>query len=892
MPGVTVILSGPSLMTSWATTTGDGGTYYFSAVPTGDYTLTFEIAGFTTLIREGIQVGLGFTATVNAVMSPGAITDRVVVSGAAPVVDVTSTATTTRFSAAQLATLPGARDFFAILSNAPAVAMTKMDVGGNLALNLQDYTAYGLRATTGINRTEVEGIRVGGANGPADNYFSDFSSFAEIAIKAIGNGAAMPVPGLLGQYVSKSGGNDYAGGVYADYQGESMQSTNIDDDQVARGVTGGPGLDHDDINRLKQFRDFTADAGGYLARDKAWWYGSYRHSVVEQRYAWLLDAASRIDASVGTVKGTYLLTPRQKLIGYLQHQIMEQPQFFVIGTNTPFLTSDALSSLRYPVTAWKAEYTAAASDAVYLEGRVGSYLSRGEVTFKSAAARIVDVGLNTASGGASAFDRLIDRPQVNGSASVTKAGWAGSHTFRIGGEYMIDRVAAPFRGYGHPCNCVSMLNNGVPALVTVFENVNVSTTALRTAAGFVDDTWRPTPAITLSLGLRLDRYQPMLPEQQGPAGQSFAAIDPVVTFNNWGPRAGINVDLTGDGKTVLKIHYGKFWVYPAPIFIAAFNPNASGWSRTYQWITDTNHDGRWQPGEEGSLTSISGGSVSTRLDPDIANAFVTQSSAFVEREVMADFGVRTGVVVNLKRQSQGTTNISRPLDAYSVPIRIVDPGPDGRPGGDDDGAPLTAYQLVPDAVGVAPVNLTTNLPHADSDYYSWEFTATKRPSATWSLLASITHTWSREAVFGSGNEFSPNALINATGYQDRFRTWQVKLNGTIHLPADVLVVPVLRHQSGVPFARTFVQVFNYGSAIIKTAPVASNRTPNITLVDLRVQKGVRLSRVRVTALFDVYNVFNSNADQMLTTSSGASWRRPTSITGPRVARLGARLDWS
>ena len=70
------------------------------------------------------------------------------------------------------------------------------------------------------------------------------------------------------------------------------------------------------------------------------------------------------------------------------------------------------------------------------------------------------------------------------------------------------------------------------------------------------------------------------------------------------------------------------------------------------------------------------------------------------------------------------------------------------------------------------------------------------------------------------------------------------MNGTINLPMDVLLVPVLRHQSGMPFARTFVQAFNYGTAIIKTEPVAANRTPNITLVDLRVQKTFRLSRRR------------------------------------------------
>ena len=71
------------------------------------------------------------------------------------------------------------------------------------------------------------------------------------------------------------------------------------------------------------------------------------------------------------------------------------------GTNQPFQTSDALPSLYYPVTVWKGEYTAAPTDTVYVEGRAGSYFSRGSAAFKSAAPRIVDVGLNTASGGAS-----------------------------------------------------------------------------------------------------------------------------------------------------------------------------------------------------------------------------------------------------------------------------------------------------------------------------------------------------------------------------------------------------------------------------------------------------------------------------------------------------------
>ena len=57
-----------------------------------------------------------------------------------------------------------------------------------------------------MHRNEVEGIRVGGANGANDNFLSDFASFAEIAVNAVGHSATMPVPGTMAPYVSKSGG--------------------------------------------------------------------------------------------------------------------------------------------------------------------------------------------------------------------------------------------------------------------------------------------------------------------------------------------------------------------------------------------------------------------------------------------------------------------------------------------------------------------------------------------------------------------------------------------------------------------------------------------------------------------------------------------------------------
>ena len=149
---------------------------------------------------------------------------------------------------------------------------------------------------------------------------------------------------------------------------------------------------------------------------------------------------------------------------------------------------------------------------------------------------------------------------------------------------------------------------------------------------------------------------------------------------------------------------------------------------------------------------------------------------------------------------------------------------------------MTAYNLSAAASNASPVNETMSLPDSNSEYYTWEITATKRQRGGWSMLASFTETWNHEAALGTGNDFTPNALINATRNQDRFRTWQAKLNGTVNLPWDVLLVPVIRHQSGTPFARTFVQALNYGNATIKAEPIATNRTPDVTVVDLRTRK--------------------------------------------------------
>ena len=52
MPGVTVSISSPSMQGTRTDVTGVDGIYRFSAIPPGEYRVTYELGGFETQIRE------------------------------------------------------------------------------------------------------------------------------------------------------------------------------------------------------------------------------------------------------------------------------------------------------------------------------------------------------------------------------------------------------------------------------------------------------------------------------------------------------------------------------------------------------------------------------------------------------------------------------------------------------------------------------------------------------------------------------------------------------------------------------------------------------------------------------------------------------------------------
>src|SRR5205814_6607277 len=116
-----------------------------------------------------------------------------------------------------------ARDPWALLAVTPAVAMSRIDVGGNRAGTQTNYQSYGYY---GQNRVLVEGINTTGGTSGA-GFYVDYGSFEEVFLGTIAQGAEMPTPGVQSQMLGKSGGNKFQGELYQDYERNPWIGENI-----------------------------------------------------------------------------------------------------------------------------------------------------------------------------------------------------------------------------------------------------------------------------------------------------------------------------------------------------------------------------------------------------------------------------------------------------------------------------------------------------------------------------------------------------------------------------------------------------------------------------------------------------------------------------------------
>jgi len=907
LPGVTVTATSPALLGAQTTVTSETGNYRFPAVPPGTYSVSFELAGFNTFKRDGISITLGFTAQVNVELGLATLQETVTVSGSSPVIDTSSTRVQQNFKMEQLQSIPNGRDMWSLLAVTPSVQMGRIDVGGNRAGTQTGYTAYG---QTGQVRVLIEGINTTEGTGGAGFYF-DYASLEEAFLGTSGQSAEMPNPGVQSQFIARSGSNTFQGEYHLDWYNNSLQGSNIPDEYTApTAFNGSPIRAHS--NEIDRYYDHDINLGGPIKKDKLWIFGTYReqfNAVAQPNFTFDKSFDTKLWNPVG--KLTYQVNQKNKLIGYYQWGQKEQLNRLPFATYT-YASPEQTYAQDSGSWVYKAEWNGTVSDKLYLEARFGDFgyyfplvTNSSDNYFWHDSGRLVSEGAHQKQ----QLDR--DRKQYTVAGTYFLDTARGSHTVKMGAELLKEMSWEGFESRrGGSSNIEQIYSNGVSTQV-IFglptascavgsldaHDCLTSMAALDQIGAFLTDTWA-IGKMTVNAGVRFDQYKGWLPEQEqlaattGPvsvAAKTFAEKD-LYTWNVFAPRIGVVYDFAGDGKTVLKANYGLYWHNPGAGLGGSGNANVASKSATYAW-NDANGDRRWQPGEEGALQSASlEGAIS--VDPDIKAPYSHEASVWVERQLTETMGVRGGFVYKTEDDLFSTMQPFRGTapfrDAFTVPFTFVDIGVDGRRGTADDRNVTLLGMPTANASQFPATQVVATTPEF-SRYKTIEVSVNRRYSNKWS--ASLGGGYTMMNDFPTGNyPLNPNLP-----FDEKRTSWNFKASGSYDAPYGIRISPVIRHQSGANFGRTFTVSAPAGSGLTASGTayaeaMDANREDNIWVFDIRAEKSLTFTtRFRLRAYVDMFNLTNSHASETISRATGLGYLKPSAILAPFTTRVGFRF---
>ena len=261
VPGVTVRVTSPNLISSQTATTDSSGRFKVLNLPPGKYAVTIEAdKGFAKAERTDVEVNLSRSSTVDMQLQPaGAQATVTVTDTAGAAVDVSGTTTGSNVSSDQFSNFPTQRTVQGLYTIAPTV------------------TRSGLRDATGRDRDPS----VAGASGPENNYILDGVNTTDPAFG--GSGANLPFEfvqeveiktgaygpeygrstGGIFNVITKSGGNQFHGDIfgYGTTKGLVREVKNFP-------FTGSA------FNGFSE-ADVGGDIGGPIIKDKLWFFGAF-----------------------------------------------------------------------------------------------------------------------------------------------------------------------------------------------------------------------------------------------------------------------------------------------------------------------------------------------------------------------------------------------------------------------------------------------------------------------------------------------------------------------------------------------------------------------------------------------------------------------------------------
>ncbi|MEW5765919.1 MAG: TonB-dependent receptor, partial [Acidobacteriota bacterium] len=261
--GATIQVSGPNLQGFMGTASDTNGQYVIPFLPVGkDYQVKVEAPGYNTVVRKGIEIPLGTTISLPFTLSQGKT--EIVVTAAAPVIDTKRTEVGANISDTMISSIPLARNSAGIAFLAP----------GAVSSGLADTPSIG-GASGPENSYTVNGVDVTGSGDALNLTALNFDFIEATEVKTGGLDAEFGA--LMGgniNSITKSGGNEFHGSLFAYYFDDGM------------GATERRLVNPTIVNFRKAFKqyDIGGSLGGYFIKDKLWFFVAYDYNKTEQSF--------------------------------------------------------------------------------------------------------------------------------------------------------------------------------------------------------------------------------------------------------------------------------------------------------------------------------------------------------------------------------------------------------------------------------------------------------------------------------------------------------------------------------------------------------------------------------------------------------------------------------
>jgi len=902
LPGATVTLSNPGTIGGNQNTVSDErGTYQFTRLVPGRYTVRGELQGFRTIGQEDIVVNADVTVRVDLKLEVGAVEEGIVVKGESPLLDTTSALNQTVMSREVLDTLPNRSDLWAIARVIPSVVLGKVDVGGSEAFLQSTTTIHG---SANENAYMVDGMDVSSetGNGTVAMIYLDPFAFQETNYQT-GNGPAeRSKGGVIFNEITKSGTNTLHGGYmfsganhglgFANYSAalKTQLLAAVPAAALAANPNIVPGADIQDI------WDTGAWVGGPVIPDKLWYSTSFHDQVLNQYLLGNYDANGQQvldDNKMWTIaaKLSWQVT-RTSQLSYFYNV-----QYKLIGhRNGGGLFADSRArnySVKYPQVN-QVKWTAPITSKLGLD--VSGSLLRVSDDFRP------EPGVSP--GDISHFDSVTNtytlalptyhnNPEQRSVFQASMNYILGDHDIKVGYQYMREDSGFP---YTSTSGMRAVFRNGVPDSVNTYNTPTDSTQFDSTHAVYVQDRWRPLRKLTLNVGLRFETnygWQPATcqPATQFVAGQCFAAIEGAPNWNALAPCLSAVYDLFGDGKTLLKGSANRYEIPPGVSYVAQINPIGIT-NDTRAW-TDLNHDGIPQLNELGPSTGFNFGTTnrySSTLKWPVANEY----SVEVQHQLPWNVVVSANYTRRETRRNIGPENLAVPAASY-IPLPVTEA---------NSGRQVVVFNQNPALRGKFDV-LWDNFSALDATYNGLDLTVDRRLSNQWMVMAGATFSQNLGDIYcnslvactaATGDLNNPN-LTNRRGLAGNDVPVSLRASGLYQLPwAGVSISTTVQHYTGFPENTTVLVGTNTArltqvTQSIVVEPRGTTRVPPVNSLDVSVRRPWKYRAVALEPVLDVYNLLNAASLLSRVTQLGPTYLTPVTIQRGRLIRLGVNMNF-